>query len=232
MAKRKETIIKMEVKVAYPGPGASWVEMKERLKGEITAAFQAFNNPTPDLRLPTIKEIERVEGNDYERLLIFEGSAESAETNTILRNLIAYFSVQDRDFFRRALEFQPYATCLVIYGLATKDFHSINELVVNILIKKKSLNWVERKTRSLVGRAVEHGKPPVQVEFKTAADTKRAILNLNLEEKPLIVKKYYIRAKTVAVPGAPTRPRLQFRGTPLWDNRRASREREGQDNTR
>ncbi len=36
----------------------------------------------------------------------------------------------------------------------------------------------------------------------------------------------------MAVSGAPTGPRLQFRGTPPWDNRRASREIEGQGKTR
>ena len=204
LARRKETRIVMEVKVAFPGPGASWVGMKERLKGEITAAFQAFNNATPDLRLPTIKEIERVEGNGYERLFTFEESAELAETSAILRNLIEYFSVQDRDYFKRVWKFQPYATCLVIYGLAEKYFHSINKLEVKLRIENKSLNWGERKSRRLVGRAAEHGKPPVQVEFKTAKDAKRAILNLNLGGKPLIVKKYYDRAKTVADPGTHT----------------------------
>ena len=88
LAYRRETKIVLEVKVAYPGPGASWVGMNERLKGEITAAFQAFNNATRNLRLPTIKEIEKVEGNGYERLLTFEMSAESAETKAILRNLV------------------------------------------------------------------------------------------------------------------------------------------------
>ena len=39
LTSRRETKIVMEVKVAYPGPGASWVGMKERLKGEIRAAF-------------------------------------------------------------------------------------------------------------------------------------------------------------------------------------------------
>ena len=56
LADRRETKIMMEVKAVYPGPGASWVSMKERLKGEITGAFQAFNNAKPDLRLPTIKD--------------------------------------------------------------------------------------------------------------------------------------------------------------------------------
>ncbi len=99
-------------------------------------------------------------------------------------------------------------------------------------MENKSLNWGERKARRLVGRAAEHGKPPVQIEFKTAADAKRAMLNLNLGGKPLIVKKYYDRTKTVTVPGAPTGPRVQVRGTPPWEDRRTSRGREGQDTAR
>ena len=71
--------------------------MKERLRGEITAAFQAFNNTAKELRLPTIKQIERVEGNLYERLLTFEGSAESVGATRILQNLEAYFTVQNRE---------------------------------------------------------------------------------------------------------------------------------------
>ena len=55
------------------------------------AAFQAFNNATKKLRLPTIKEIEHMVGNQYERLLTFEGLAESADTNRVLQNLVAYF---------------------------------------------------------------------------------------------------------------------------------------------
>ena len=155
------------------------VGMKKKLRGEITAAFQAFNNATPELRLPVIKDIERVEGNSHERLLTFEGSAESAEAKFILRNLVAYFSAQDREYFKRAWEYQPYAASLVIYGLAAKEFHSINELDVKLRMENKTLNWAAR----LVGRAAEHGKPPVRVEFKTAADAKRAILNLYLGGK-------------------------------------------------
>ncbi len=126
MARRKVFKIMMEVKVAYPEPVASCVGMKEGLKEEITAAFQTFHNATQDLRLPTIKEIERVEGNRYEKLLTFEESAESAETPAILKNLIAYCSAQDMDYFNRSWEFKPYAMCLLIYSLPAKELHSIN----------------------------------------------------------------------------------------------------------
>ena len=39
LIQRKETKIILETHVAYPGPGQAWVGMKERLRGEITAAF-------------------------------------------------------------------------------------------------------------------------------------------------------------------------------------------------
>ena len=226
-AERKETKIVMEVKVAYPGPGATWVGMKERLKGEVTAAFQAFNNATQDLRLPLIKDIENIDGNGFERLLTFEGTAETAEPKTVLRNLTAYFSAQDRDYFKRAWVYQPYATSLVIYGLAAKDHHLINELDIKLRIENKNLRWGERKARRMVGRAAEHGKPPVRIEFETAADAKKAMFELQLGGNPLTVKKYYDRTKVI-VPGAPTGPKGETKGNKqreykgLYENRGTS----------
>ena len=92
------------------------------------AKLQAFNNSMKMLRLPTIKEIEHVVGNQYERLLTFEGSAESADTNRVLQNLVAYFTAQDTAYFKRAWEYQPWATSLVIYRLKSIDFYSVIEM--------------------------------------------------------------------------------------------------------
>ncbi len=183
LIQRKETKIILETHAAYPGPGQAWVGMKERLRGEITAAFQAFNNATKELRLPTIKEIEHVVGNQYERLLTFEGSAESADSQKVLQNLIAYFTAQDRVYFKRAWEYQPWATSLVIYGLKAIDFHSVNELDICLRKENTELGWGERKAKRLVGRAAEYGKPPVKVEFKTAAEAKEAMYKLRLGDK-------------------------------------------------
>ena len=58
------------------------------------------------------------------------------------------------------------------------------------------------------------------------------MLKLKLGGKPLIVKKFYNRAKIVVVPGVPTGPRAQVKGTLLWMYRRRGREREGWDNAR
>ena len=206
---RKETKIVMEVKVAYPGPGTAWVGMKERLRGEITAAFQAFNNASPDLRLPAIKDVGHTEGYPYERLLTFEGSAESAEAKKVLQDLIAYFTAQDRDYFKRAWEHQPWATSLVVYGLPARDFHSIKELDIKLRMENKELRWGERKARRLVGKAAEHGKPPLRVEFESAAEAKKAMMTLRLGGNLLTVKKYYDRAAKVEVPGAPTGPKIE-----------------------
>lgn len=232
LAQRKETKIVMDVKIAYPGPGTAWVGMKERLRGEITAAFQAFNNAAKELRLPTIKEIERVEGNPYERLLTFEGSAESAGATRILQNLEAYFTAQNREYFKRAWEYQPWATSLVIYGLPAREFPSIVELDLRLRSENKELGWGERKARRLVGRAAEHGKPPVKIEFKTAAEAKTAMLKIQLGGQGLNVKKYYDRATNlntkIDVPGAPKGPKtmvqVQVPGTPPIDKKYSEEE--------
>ncbi len=111
--------------------------MKERLRGEITAAFQAFNNAAKEIRLPTIKEMERVEGNSYGRLLTFEGSAESAGPTRILKNLEAYFTEQNREYFIGAWEYQPWVTSLVIYCLPAREFQSIVELDLRLRSENK-----------------------------------------------------------------------------------------------
>ncbi len=158
--------------------------MKERLRGEITAAFQALNNAAKEIRLPTIKEIERVEGNPYERLLTFEGSAESAGATRILQN----FAARNREYFKWAWEYQPWATSLVIIDLPAREFPSIVELNLRLRSENKELVSGERKARRLVERAAGHGKPPVKIEIKAAVEAKTAMLKIQVGGQGLNIK--------------------------------------------
>ena len=94
------------------------------------------------------------------------------------------------------------------------DFNSVIELVICLSNENTELEWGERKAKRFVGIPAEYRKPPIKVEFKTAADVKEAIYKLRLGGQILNIKKYYDRLPKVVVSVVPTEPRAQRNPTP------------------